>query len=181
MKKTAAVIVAILFAIVLFMTSFFVVCAKMYPTKYLEQIKTYSAKFNLPAPLVASVINTESSFDKNAESNKGAIGLMQIKISTAQYMIDYYNLNINLTQQNLFDVEQNLYFGCMYLKYLINKFDDTNTALASYNAGETIVRSWLKNDQYSTDGKTLKKIPYSETETYIKKVNKNLKHYSKFI
>lgn len=181
MKKTAAIVVSILFVIILFMSGFFVVCAKIYPTKYLDEIKIYSTKFNLPAPLVASVVNTESSFNKNAKSNKGAIGLMQIKLSTAQYMIDYYKLDINLTQQNLFDVQQNLYFGCMYLKYLINKFDDTNTALASYNAGETIVRSWLKNNQYSTDGKTLKKIPYSETTNYIKKVNKNLKHYSKFI
>lgn len=178
-KKAIIIFVAIVIVAVFCVTSFFVARAKIYPTKYVEEIKTYSSQFNLPAPLVASVINTESSFNKNAQSNKGAIGLMQIKISTAQYMINYYNLNINLSQQNLFEVEQNLYFGCMYLNYLLNKFKDTNTALASYNAGETVVRSWLKNEQYSTDGKTLISIPYPETKNYVEKVNKNLKHYSK--
>ena len=49
-----------------------------YPINYKNYILKYSEKYNLQPELVASVINTESSFNKNAKSNKGAIGLMQI-------------------------------------------------------------------------------------------------------
>ena len=65
----------------------------------------------------------------------------------------------------------------MYLNYLFKKFKDTNTVLASYNAGETVVRSWLHNTNYSTDKITLQNIPFLETKNYIKKINNNLKFY----
>lgn len=179
MKKTTIIITAFVVFACFCLTGFLIVRAKRYPLKYETEINFYARQNNLPPALVASVINTESSFNKNAKSNKGAIGLMQIKLSTANYMCDYYKLDENLTEENLFEVETNLNFGCLYLKYLINKFGDTNTALASYNAGETVVRSWLKNQAYSANGKTLDFVPYQETENYIKKVNKNLKFYSK--
>ena len=41
-------------------------------------------------------------------------------------------------------------------------FNDTKTALCAYNAGEGKVRTWLKNSEYSLDGKTLYKIPFKE-------------------
>lgn len=178
MKKFTAIFVVIA---CFCLTGFFVVRAKMYPLKYVDEICTFSTQNNLPPALVASVINAESSFNKNAKSNKGAIGLMQIKLSTAKYMCEYYKLKENLTENDLFEVDTNLKFGCLYLKYLINKFGNVDTALASYNAGETVVRFWLKNQAYSLDGETLNFVPYQETENYVKKVNKNLKFYSKKI
>lgn len=177
MKKNAIIAISVLLTMTLLLASFFVVRAKIYPIKYVEEINLYSAQFNLSPTLVASVINTESSFNKNAYSTKGAIGLMQIKLSTAQYMIDYYNLDIELAKNDLFEIDNNLYFGCMYLSYLNKKFNNIDTSLASYNAGETIVRAWLKNEQYSCDGKTLDIIPYTETKNYINRVNKNIKFY----
>lgn len=181
MKKFSATIFVLVLFACFCLTSFFVVRAKRYPLKYVDEICNFSSQNNLPPALVASVINAESSFDKNAKSSKGAIGLMQIKLSTANYLCDYYKLKENLTENDLFEVNTNLKYGCLYLKYLINKFGDINTALASYNAGETVVRFWLKNQAYSLDGKTLDFAPYQETENYVKKVNKNLKFYSKKI
>ncbi|MBQ8430848.1 MAG: transglycosylase SLT domain-containing protein, partial [Clostridia bacterium] len=64
--------------------------------------------------------------------------------------------------------------GTIYLKYLIAKFDNFYTAIASFNAGETIVRNWLKNKEYSNDGKTLFYIPYTETRNYLKKIKNNI-------
>ena len=37
---------------------------------------------------------------------------------------------------DIFDVETNINFGCYYIKYLYAKFDDMDTALIAYNAGE---------------------------------------------
>ena len=177
--KFAKIGIAIMFCFGIFVAGFFVIRAKIYPKKYLNEINVYATKYNLAPSLVASVVNTESSFNKNARSSKGAIGLMQVKLSTAKYMIDLYNLNLTIDENELFEINNNLNFGCMYLRYLINKFLDVNTALASYNAGETIVRYWLKDEKYSSNGKTLKTIPYNETENYVKKINRNLKYYKK--
>ena len=150
-----------------------------HPIKYRNEIVNYSNEFSLDPAIVASLINVESSYKEQAISSKSAIGLMQIKLSTAEYLIDYYKLNEKVSLDVLMNAKQNLYFGCMYLRYLMNKFDDKFTALASYNAGETRVRVWLSDKQYSLDGKTLKSIPYKETREYIIKIKKNLKFYQK--
>ena len=150
-----------------------------HPVKYKEEIIEQARSFDLPAELVASMINVESSFNPNAKSNKDAIGLMQVKLSTAEYLIDYYNLNETISKTDLFTPNINIRFGCMYFKYLLNKFQNINTALASYNAGETRVRVWLSDKNYSLDNETLYNIPYNETKNYVTKVNKNVRFYQK--
>ena len=127
-----------------------------HPIKYENEIIFYSEKYQLSPSCVASIINVESSYNANAKSKKNAIGLMQIKLSTANYLCEIYNKNF-LTEEELFSPETNIKFGCLYLKYLLEKFSNLNTALACYNAGETRVRSWLKSS-YSKDGETLKEI-----------------------
>lgn len=179
MKKFMPAIICTILILAITLMGSLIIQAKLFPVKYKNQIETYATKFNLPPALIASLINTESSYNQNARSSKNAIGLMQIKLSTAKYMIEFYNLNTTITENELYDVNKNLYFGCMYLNYLFKKFDNFTTAIASYNAGETNVRTWLKNANYSNDGKTLIKIPFDETDNYIKKINKNLKFYKK--
>ena len=150
-----------------------------HPTKFRQEIREISTEYDLPAQVVASIVNIESSYKTNAKSNKNALGLMQIKLSTAEYLKNLYNLETEVDEQALFNAETNLKFGCLYLKYLLNKFEDLPTALAAYNAGETRVRTWLSDKTFSVDGKTLTIIPYAETANYIKKFYKNLKFYSK--
>lgn len=149
-----------------------------HPIKFENEIKTQAKIYNLDASVVASLINVESSYKTKAKSNKNAIGLMQIKLETANYLDELNKRNL-ATENELFNVDVNIKYGCEYLRYLINKFDDIYTSLAAYNAGETRVRSWLKNDAYSSDGKTLKNIPFNETKNYVKKIKNNLKFYKK--
>lgn len=179
MKKVAQVLILCYVLIMLF-GGWKLVCAITHPIKYKNLIYETSQKYSLEPSLIASVINVESRYNPNAKSNKGALGLMQIKLSTAEYLIELYNIDEQITEDDLFDPNTNINFGCMYLTYLIEKFENTETALAGYNAGETRVRTWLKDEQYSSDGITLNYIPYSETNNYIKKINKNLKYYSKY-
>ena len=148
-----------------------------HPIRYENEIAFYSEKYKISPSCVASVINVESSYNANAKSKKNAIGLMQIKLSTANYLCEIYNENF-ITETDLFSPEINIKFGCLYLKYLLGKFSNLNTVLACYNAGETRVRSWLKSS-YSKDGKTLDFIPFIETKNYVLKINKNIKFYSK--
>jgi len=149
-----------------------------HPIKYKDEIIFYAKKYNLDASIIASLINVESSYNKNAKSNKNAIGLMQIKLDTANYLNEINNKKM-ISEDELFNVETNIKYGCEYLRYLINKFDDIYTSLAAYNAGETNVRNWLNNSEFSTDRKTLKNIPFNETKNYVKKIKNNLKFYKK--
>lgn len=149
-----------------------------HPIKYKNYINQQCSNLNLNSALVASLINVESSYNKNAKSNKNAIGLMQLKLSTAQYVNNYYKLNLVISEQALYIPYVNIHLGCLYLKYLQQKFTNPETYLAAYNAGETKVNEWLKLKEYSLDGKTLNKIPYTETANYVKKVKSNINFYN---
>ena len=167
--KFGAILILIFSALTFALAGYKTYQVFLHPIKFENEIKTYSKIYELEPSIVASLINAESSYNENAKSNKNAIGLMQIKIETANYL-DKLNGNDFITENKLFDAKTNIKYGCEYLRYLVDKFDDINTTLAAYNAGETRVRSWLKNKDYSIDGKTLKIIPFKETNNYVKKI-----------
>lgn len=176
MKKTVSTIIFALFLIFFLFSLFFVGLFSKYPMLFKSQIKSASTKFHIDSCLIASIINTESGFDSNAKSNKGALGLMQILPSTANWICKKYNIEYQ-NENTLFDPQKNILIGCQYLQYLMQKFDNTDTALCAYNAGEGTVKNWLLDTNYSDDNTTLKKIPFSETENYLKKIKDNLKIY----
>lgn len=90
-------------------------------------------------------------------------------------------LGEKFSEEELFNPETNIKFGCYYLGYLLNKFSgDITNAVASYNAGFNRVISWLNNPQYSSNGK-LTNIPVLETKNYVKKVNRNLCVYKTIV
>ena len=96
------------------------------------EIKNYTN--NIKPEIIASVINTESSFNENAVSFKGAIGLMQLLPSTAKWLCE--KQNIEYSSSYLTNPNFNINVGTCYLKYLIDKFENINTAIVAYNAGE---------------------------------------------
>ena len=120
--------------------------------------------------LLLSIIHTESSFNKDAVSSKGACGLMQLTPSTASFIAKKSGYSGVI---DLFDAECNLFLGCRYLCYLREKFVSIDLVLCAYNAGEGRVKEWLSNPLYSYDGITINHIPYSETRQYLRKVAKN--------
>lgn len=147
----------------------------IYPINYKEEVFSSAEEFNLDPALVFSVIKAESNFDRQAVSKKGAIGLMQLKPSTAQSVAK----QLGVTDFDLTEADINIRLGCCYLNYLINRFKNEKTALAAYNAGESRVNEWLKNTEYSDNGVTLKKIPFEETEKYIEKITESFSKYKK--
>ena len=148
-----------------------------YPLKYTESIYNYSMQYNIKPELIASVINAESSFKENSVSKKGAVGLMQLMPSTAQWLAEKLDMDFN--NELLANPDYNINLGTYYLEYLFNKFEDTKVVLCAYNAGEGVVKSWLNNKNYSKDARTLENIPYSQTNYYVQKVMSNLDIYSK--
>lgn len=142
-------------------------------SEYKSEIICAAKRYGLQPSLVFAIVRTESRFDKNAVSSKGAVGLMQLCTSTAKYVADMKGL----TSYDLTDVKTNLDFGCFYFNYLLDKFNEKDVCLAAYNAGEGNVKNWLSDSKYSADGKTLDDIPLPETKEYVSRVNKSLRKY----
>jgi soluble lytic murein transglycosylase len=103
---------------------------------------------------------------------------MQVKLETANYMASLCGEQA-LVESDLFVPEINIKIGTRYFAYLFNKFENLEVSICAYNAGETVVRDWLNSSEFSADGKTLQKIPYAETQRYLKKVMFNYGVYKK--
>ena len=147
----------------------------IYPLKYAQFVYEYADEYGLEKALVFSVIKVESSFNEKATSKKNAIGLMQIKIPTAKFIA----VELGKASYDLYDAKTNINFGCYYIQYLYKKFNNMDTALVAYNAGETTVRGWLKDERYSKDRESLYNIPYKESQEYLLKVKQSFVKYQK--
>ena len=182
-NKRLVIIKRILFIVLAVYWAFFglvflqrcVLRAVSYPLIYKEQVYEYSERFGVDKLLVFAMIKVESGFNKDAESSAGAKGLMQMTDKTA----DYVAKMLEETEYDLFDADTNIRYGCKYLSYLFNRFENTETAICAYNAGEGNVSQWLNNPEYSDDKITLKTIPFIETKEYIKKINESFTKYKK--
>jgi Transglycosylase SLT domain len=101
------------------------------PPARLEHIVDEAAqRHDLDPALVNAVISTESGWNPQAISNKGAMGLMQLIPGTAE----------RFGVGNPFDPAQNIDGGTAYLKALLDRYNgDLTKSLAAYNAGERAV------------------------------------------
>lgn len=86
------------------------------------------------------LIRTESSFRSFAVSDAEAIGLGQIRESTAHYIHKEHKRGL------LFVPVYNLNLAARYLKYLLKRYNENwSLALAAYNWGETNVSYRMRN------------------------------------
>ena len=143
------------------------------PKRYRQEAERAALNFQIDKNLVLAVMKVESNFNKKAVSRVGAVGLMQIMPQTANF------INASL-QQNLdiHNYKDNIKMGAWYLQYLKNKFTDTRSVLAAYNAGEGTVQKWLAQSDITINGR-LENIPYKETANYVKKAEKFYSIYGK--
>ncbi|MGH4139252.1 lytic transglycosylase domain-containing protein [Clostridium sp.] len=150
-----------------------------YPIKYEANIVKYSQRYEVDPCLIAAVIKAESNFDGNAVSNRGAYGLMQIMPDTGLWIASNMELK-GYKVEKLYDNEINIAMGCWYINNLNTEFDgNIDLVLAAYNGGRGNVQKWLKDKQYSDDGKKINNIPFEETDKYVKKVKTNYNIYLK--
>lgn len=148
-----------------------------YPVKFENEVASASEEFGVKKSLIYAVINAESSFDKNALSSRGAVGLMQILPSTASSVARL--LKEEFDPNALLNPSTNIRYGTKYLSMLLKSFDKS-AAICAYNAGPGKVSGWLSDKNISSDGKTLSHVPYRETRVYLARVEKFAKFYEKF-
>lgn len=141
---------------------------------YKQLIVNCADSYELDRALVLAIVKVESDFNAEAESNKGACGLMQLTPTTFEFMRIYTKSDV---EDDIFSPKSNAMMGCAYLKYLYGRFADRQSVIAAYNAGEGTVSGWLEGGEYSADGKTLDYIPYKETRLFVKRVLYYIKLY----
>jgi transglycosylase-like protein with SLT domain len=90
--------------------------------------------------LVIALIDVESSFDPDAVSEAGAIGLMQLRQATLRSEAE----RSGLPSVDPFDPVTNVRAGVRYLRRLIDAFGDVDLALMAYNAGPSRIVSHLR-------------------------------------
>jgi soluble lytic murein transglycosylase len=131
-----------------------------YPLRYEEIVRGHARNYDLDPALLAAVIYQESKFEADARSDAGAIGLMQLLPDTAKG-IAIHTGGSGFRVADLYDPEINVRYGAWYLRHLIRKYGDEQTALAAYNAGQTNVDRWRRAGRG---------IQFSETRAYVERV-----------
>jgi soluble lytic murein transglycosylase-like protein len=127
--------------------------------RFEPMIHQAASRHNVDAALVKAVIHTESYFNPNATSHKGASGLMQLMPQTAE----------RLGVTDLYNPRQNINGGTKYLGQLMKRYGNSlSLALAAYNAGERAVEKYRGIP------------PYRETQRYVKKVLSYRNFYSEW-
>ena len=147
-----------------------------YPMRYEAEIRAVAEEFSLDPAYVASVVLAESSFDAEAVSSAGAIGLMQIMPATGEWIAG--KLDDVFDVERLYEPSVNLRYGCWYLRFLLDRYDgDMRTASTAYHQGQGRVDDWLQDPQYSQDGRTLTAISSAVTDTYVNRIMESYEHY----
>ena len=152
----------------------------MYPKKYQDLVEKYAAQYGLDENFVYAVIKTESGFQPDACSENNARGLMQITEDTFHWIGTKLGSDVSgqYTHDDMFQPEVNIMYGTFLLSYLEQEFGDDQVVLSAYHAGRGAANQWLADKNYSSDGKTLDVIPYSDTSYYVSKVMKNYQRYN---
>jgi len=124
---------------------------------YRTEIRSASQFSAVEESLIRAIIHAESAYQPDAQSPKGAQGLMQLMPATQS----------ELDVTNPFDPEDNIRGGTRYLSQLLTEFDgDYELAAAAYNAGPTAV--------YKFGGVP----PYDETQEYVRRVKILYRRYN---
>jgi soluble lytic murein transglycosylase len=108
--------------------------------KVSAMILAESAKHGFDPIFVLAVIQTESQFNPTTVGTSGEIGLMQIKVDTAQWIAQKQNIPFK-GKASLRDPAMNVRIGVAYMSFLRDHFaGSANRYVSAYNMGPTNVK-----------------------------------------
>lgn len=115
----------------------------------LSIFKQASETYGVSLSLLTAMAKQESNFQADATSGSGAMGIMQLMPSTAEYF----------GCSNPYDPKENIMTGARYISELLTRYNgNVSYALAAYNAGYNNV------DKYGGIP------PFEETQNYVSKI-----------
>ena len=124
--------------------------------------------------MILSIIREESHFNPEIISPVGAVGLMQLMPATANEIAASYGISVNLTNP-----KNNIRLGSLYYTKMKNSLWGKDAyAIMAYNGGWYSVVNWKKHLKYTDMDDFIEKIPYLETQMYVKKVLRSYWNYS---
>ncbi len=181
MKNKKRIIAILLLIVIIVVFLFFKdnLLKKMYPKTYQEVVAKYEEKYQIEENLIFAVIKAESNFNKKAVSHRSAVGLMQLMEETAKDVAKKNGIPIDSDniKEELYDIDKNIEIGTCYLATLMQRYQNKEVALAAYNAGIGTVDGWIEKGMIQKDGTDIEKVPYKETNHYVRKILRDYKIY----
>ena len=145
-----------------------------HPLKYQEYVEQYAAEFDIDKYLLYAFIKTESSFEPEAQSSAGAIGLTQITEETFSWIKLKLCPKENIVFEDLYKPDISIRFGAYYISRCLERYSGSiETAAAAYHSGWGTVDKLLA--QQGTD--VLVEFPYAQMSNYVYKINKAYTSY----
>ncbi len=143
-----------------------------YPLNYYDTI--VNSKGFEDSLVILSILREESHFNPQIRSAVGAVGLMQLMPATANELAAKHSLS-----NNLYDPVTNIRLGCLHFEDIKNTLYNENIyAVLAYNCGHNCVLNWLQTLKYKDIDDFVEKVPYLETQSYVKKVLRSYWIYS---
>ena len=149
----------------------------LYPLAYFDTLQAEAKRRNLDPYLLASITRQESGFEPTIVSSAGAVGLMQIMPEEASRIAAAGGLG-PVTRADLFDPKTNIAVGAAEFSQKLATWKGNHIlAIASYNAGERAVGTWIEKTPMDDSDLFVESIPYAETRLYVKTVTRNRFEY----
>jgi soluble lytic murein transglycosylase-like protein len=168
--------------------------------KYWQYAKTYARQYGITPSLMMAIMHTESGFNPFAVSSRQAVGLMQIVPETAGNEAYRFlkGKGVAPTMQALFNPENNIKYGAVYLHLLdryhfgavANRASRQMCVIAAYNGGPNAVLQVfhpVRAEALSRINaispaelyaKLVSDMPHPETRRYVEKVVGRMQSYS---
>ncbi|MEC4985779.1 MAG: transglycosylase SLT domain-containing protein [Oscillatoria sp. PMC 1068.18] len=146
----------------------------LYPFPYKTEITTFAEERDLNPLLVISIMRQESRFEEDITSTAGAIGLMQMLPSTA----DWAARNLQIKDYSLTNPQDSIRLGTWFLKEIHRPYQNNSLlAIAGYNAGQGNLNRWINDEKEIDFDEFVENIPFNETKNYVKQVFGNYWNY----
>lgn len=177
-KFTIKLVISVVLILILVMLAqelnvYNIIRKQFYKQQYSEYVNKYAEINEIDPAWIYAIIKVESNFNKDATSNSGARGLMQLMDLTAIEIAKELNLE-NFEINMLYEPEINIMIGTKYFNKLLEKYNQNYyLAIAAYNGGIGNVDEWIKKGVINQDGSNIENIPYKETNIYVRKTIKS--------
>jgi soluble lytic murein transglycosylase len=143
-----------------------------FPLPYRSSLERFTNQYGVDTYLMAALIRQESEFDPQVVSVTGARGLSQIQPTTGKDLAG--RIKVTYTAAKLFQPDYNIQLGTFYVDHLTKQLGgNVEAALASYNAGMSRAKVWLKWGDFREPAEFIETVPITQTREYIQAVLRN--------
>lgn len=131
-------------------------------TKTVNQLYRISNSMGFDPLLILAIVSVESRGNPQAVGRyrsgdeSGAVGLMQIKESTAKWLAKKLG-HQKFKGGQLIRADQNILYGTLYLMELVQKYESLTLGVMAYNVGPNALRRYLKYSPQKLPKKYLNK------------------------